>query len=335
MHHSAPILLIHQGALGDLILSLPALYALRIFSGQAPWTMAGNPETLSLLLRRFYVQEVVSIHQKEWATLFQEELTLPDHFQRYLFSFQKAYLFSSRKPESLIRGLNQAGLNKTFWIPSQPDVQKGLSLQALQKIILASENIPWVETEKTLFPNFEDLQKAREHLDRLPFKGEDKGAWWAIHPGSGSPRKNWPWERFLEVARAISNRNQIQPFFLFGPVEEETTKEMAREIEAQGFPILRNIALPILAGVLGHCAGYLGNDSGVSHLAAALGVPTVILFGPTDPEVWAPKGKNVKIIRPVLFCAPCSLEAARICLEKECFHSLSVSQVLDTILPFF
>lgn len=313
-------------------MSLPALYSLRRFSSQAPWTMVGNPETLSLLYRRFYVQNSVSMHRKVWATLFQEELITSDPFRRYLSSFQKAYLFSSREPEVLIRGLNRAGIKKTFWIPSFPDVQKGISLQALQKEILAFNNIPWVETGKTLFLNPEDLQKGRDYLERLP-PGKGKGSWWAIHPGSGSPRKNWPWERFLGVAQAISSRNRVQPFFLFGPVEEETPQEMVRGIEAQGFPILRNMALPVLAGVLSHCAGYLGNDSGVSHLAAALGVPTVILFGPTDPETWAPKGKQVKILRPDLPCAPCSLEAARSCPEKKCLLALSLNQVLDAIPP--
>ena len=74
---SAPILIIHQGALGDLMMSLPALYSLRLFHEGIPWTMAGNPETLSLLHHRFYAQEIVSIHQKEWAWLFQEETEIP------------------------------------------------------------------------------------------------------------------------------------------------------------------------------------------------------------------------------------------------------------------
>ncbi len=294
--------------------------------------MAGNPETLSLLNGRFYVQELVSIHRKEWALLFQEELSLPDPFRRYLSSFQEAFLFSVHEPESLIRGLKRAGLKKTLWVPSLPDVRQGISLQTLQKKILKSAHIPWEETEKTIFLNSEDLRQARELLDTLNNQTGGVRPWWAIHPGSGSPHKNWPWERFLEVALAISNQKQIQPLFLFGPVEEEAPKEMVKAIEAQGFPILNRSALPILAGVLSHCVGYLGNDSGVSHLAAALGIPTVNLFGPTDPAYWSPEGGNVTILTSALPCAPCSPEAVKLCPEKECLLSLSVNMVLDRIL---
>lgn len=329
----APILLIHQGALGDLILSLPAFYSLRIFSAHASWTIAGNLETLSLLEDRFYAQRIVSIHQKEWAALFQEEAGLPEPFHRFLASFQQAFVFSKRKPELFLRGLNRAGLKNVLWIPSQPDEERRLSLPAIQKEMLASQKIPWVEPEKTVFPNPDDLRKGRELLERVTSREGHQGPGWAIHPGSGSPNKNWPWERFLETASALDQRTGLRPFFLLGPVETETSREMTGKIENLGFPILRDISLPILAGLLSQCAGYLGNDSGVSHLAAALGIPAFLLFGPTDPEIWGPKGKNVKILSPDQPCAPCSLERARTCPEKECLFSLTVRQVLDWILP--
>lgn len=327
------ILIIHQGALGDLILSLPVLYSLRLYYDRAFWVMAGNPETGSLLHNRFYAQEVVSIHNKEWAGLFLEESTIPDSFREFLSSFQKAYVFSSHYPEILNNGLKRAGLKETHWLPSFPDLNRGIPLQVQQKAILRSANIPWLNPPITVFPSDQDRQAGREYLDRMPSKDGVQGLWWAIHPGSGSPRKNWPWERFMDVAHGISAQKQAQPFFLIGPVEQEASPKMAQEIEDRGFPILRNISLPVLAGVLSHCAGYLGNDSGVSHLAAALGIPTVLLFGPTDPEIWGPKGNLVRILRPDLPCAPCSLEAARICPEKACLLSLSVRQVLDRILP--
>jgi ADP-heptose:LPS heptosyltransferase len=330
MNLSKPILIIHQGALGDLIMSLPALYSLRLFYGETSWTMAGNPETLSLLLHRFYAQEVVSIHQKEWALLFQEEIPIPDRFRRFLSSFQKAYLFSNSKPETLIRGLARAGLEKVLWIPSFPDVQQNHSLQSLQKEILKSENIPWVESEEIVFPTPEDLWTAQEYLSR-EFKSEKVLPLWAIHPGSGSSHKNWPLERFLDVAQELKACNKAQPIFILGPVEQETSPGTVKMIEPRGFPILRNMTLPILAGVLSCCAGYLGNDSGVSHLAAAVGLPTVVLFGPTDPFFWGPKGGKVRILSPSIPCSPCMEDIKRLCTEKTCLTDLTVHQVLNTI----
>lgn len=325
-----PILIIHQGALGDLIMSLPAIYSLRLFHGPTPLTMAGNPETLSLLLHRFYAREVVSIHQKEWSLLFQEEILIPDRFRYYLSSFQKAYLFSRSKPEILTRGLIRAGLEELLWIPSFPDVSNNISLHSMQKEILKVENIPWVESEKFLFPSQEDIEIARGHLSHI-LKSREQLPVRAIHPGSGSLQKNWPLERFLEVAQKLLSVKKAHPIFLIGPVEQETSPEMVKTIEARGFPIIRNTTLPVLAGVLSQCAGYLGNDSGVSHLAAALGLQSVVLFGPTDSALWGPQGKEVRVLSPFLPCAPCNRERMRSCAEKKCLASLTVDRVMEAL----
>jgi len=322
------ILIIHQGALGDLILSLPALYSLRLFYQGIPWTMAGNLEILSLLHNRVYAQEIVSIHQKEWAWLYQEKMAIPDPFRNYLSSFQKAYLLSAHQPEILIRGLNRAGLAKVLWIPSLPDVEQRTSLQLVQREILESQNIPWIESGKYVFPTQEDLREAHDFLSHH-LKIDDKLPLFAIHPGSGSPHKNWALERFLEVASELLRPNRVKPFFLLGPVEDEVSNGMAGMIEAEGFPIIRNMTLPVLAGVLSHCTGYLGNDSGVSHLAAALGILTTVLFGPTNPSFWSPKGKTVRILASGIPCAPCDRATMQSCITKKCLADLTVHQVLE------
>ena len=221
---------------------------------------------------------------------------IPDRFRRYLSSFSKAYLFSKSRPEILSRGLIRAGLERVIRVPSFPDVSQNISLQTLQKEILKSEKIPWIEAEKTIFPTREDLHKAHEHLSRALKSEEEPPPLWAIQPGSGSRHKNWPLERFLEVARELLSGKKVQPLFFVGPVEQEISPGMVKTIEAQGFPVLKNLTLPVLAGVLSCCAGYMGNDSGVSHLAAALGLQCLVLFGPTDPGLWGPKGSQVIVV---------------------------------------
>lgn len=100
----------------------------------------------------------------------------------------------------------------------------------------------------------------------------------ACHPFSGSPRKNWPIERFLELRRSLPVRYCIGP--------EEALEG------AVYFP-----DLGILARWLATANAYLGNDSGITHLAGAIGLPVVALFGPTDPQVWAPRGPNVRVLQ--------------------------------------
>jgi hypothetical protein len=101
----------------------------------------------------------------------------------------------------------------------------------------------------------------------------------AIQPFSGSPRKSWPLERFQEVARALP----MPVRWCAGP---EETLEGAVRIDD----------LYELARWLAGARLYIGNDSGITHLAAAVGAPVIALFGPTDPAVWAPRGERVRII---------------------------------------
>jgi heptosyltransferase III len=158
----------------------------------------------------------------------------------------------------------------------------------------------------------------------------------AIHPGSGSPSKNWPLDRFAELAARLRAAGSGGPLFLLGEAEREAgerLREMGWECEplgdprrpstaGRGFapaharssratgqdaspprpgrhrvPVLSDCTLLETAEALSACAAYVGNDSGITHLAAALGVPVVALFGPTDPALWGPRGPKVTILR--------------------------------------
>jgi heptosyltransferase III len=106
-----------------------------------------------------------------------------------------------------------------------------------------------------------------------------RGDYAAIHPFSGSARKNWPLERFREVA----TRLEMPVQWCAGP--EEALEDA-----------LRFDNLYDLAGWLGRARAYIGNDSGITHLAAAVGTPVVAIFGETDPVVWAPRGERVRVV---------------------------------------
>ena len=100
-----------------------------------------------------------------------------------------------------------------------------------------------------------------------------------IHPFSGSVRKNWPLERYRELAQRL----QIPVRWCAGPEEY-----LAQAVRMEN--------LYQLACWLGTARLYIGNDSGITHLAAAAGVPVVAIFGPSDPAVWAPRGDRVRIV---------------------------------------
>lgn len=101
----------------------------------------------------------------------------------------------------------------------------------------------------------------------------------AIHPFSGSLRKNWPLTSYAELAKCLP----VKTDWVCGPEEQLP--------DAMRFDNLRELAAWIARARL-----YIGNDSGITHLAAAVGVPTIAIFGPSSPGIWAPRGENVTVL---------------------------------------
>ncbi len=113
-----------------------------------------------------------------------------------------------------------------------------------------------------------------------------QGGFAVIHPFSGSPKKCWPLDRFQELARLLEPHLPV--CWCAGPEER-----LANAVRIDD--------LYELACWLATARVYVGNDSGITHLAAAVGTPVVALFGPTDPRIWAPRGPRVRVIaKPAL-----------------------------------
>ena len=127
-----------------------------------------------------------------------------------------------------------------------------------------------------------------ERRDGRARTGDLDDGFLAVHPGSGSPAKNWPAERFAEAARRLCGG---RPCLLVLKPAEEQPAPWPGAIVAREWP------LRALGAVLSRAGLFLGNDSGVAHLAAASGAPTLTLFGPTDPALWAPVGRSVATVR--------------------------------------
>lgn len=117
-----------------------------------------------------------------------------------------------------------------------------------------------------------------------------------IHPGSGGRDKCWPLEAFLAVGERLTEDFSARPTFVIGPVEREWWPPQTIARIEERFPIAQPTSANELARLLAGASVLLGNDSGPSHLAALMGTPTITLFGPTDPRVWRPVGDFVQVI---------------------------------------
>jgi len=249
-------LVIRPGAIGDLIVSLPALECLRADYLEV-WTASPNvplirfahavrsitstgldllgiaeppPERVVSDLRRF--DSIISwygANRPEFREL-ARSLDLP-------FTF-----FSALPPES-------AGMHATDFYLDQ--------VSALTECRAGA--IPCIRCDVT------------------------RGKFAVIHPFSGSARKNWPLEKFRQLARGLERTMPVH--WCAGP--EDPPFEGARRFDD----------LYQLACWLAEASLYIGNDSGITHLAAAVGTPVLAIFGPTDPAVWAPRGPRVQVVR--------------------------------------
>jgi ADP-heptose:LPS heptosyltransferase len=131
-----------------------------------------------------------------------------------------------------------------------------------------------------------------------------------IHPVAATPEKTWPAERFLEVAKHLEQAG-MEPVFIGSGSDDLTLFSAYRTISGA--------SLTEVMGLLGSSALFIGNDSGPAHMAAACGLPTVVLFGPSDPEIWGPWRTAGEVVRD-----PAGLAAAPVSRVMDALHRLRV-----------
>lgn len=313
------ILIWHQGALGDLLLAGPALEALSRHYAGARITAFGHPERWGLLARSLPLDEVWDSGEARWVHLFCDG-DLPPPLRERLTRFQLALIFSPHSQAILQDRLRLTGIPAVHWLPSFPetDAEAVAALQARHLARLGLNYVPGpFQLETGLDPEAE--------LPELP----GPGPWMAVAPGSGARRKNWPLALYYELSRALSWEYGLRVAWLAGPAEREMLPYLGPLAKAQGQLLLTNLPLARLAQVLSRCRLYIGNDSGLTHLAAAVAGPEVLaLFGPTDPRVWAPLGPRVRTLRAPCPQAPEAVEATIPGSETSGLKSLSPETVL-------
>ena len=152
-------------------------------------------------------------------------------------------------------------------------------------------------------------------LEDSPFKGKV-----VIHPSSGSPKKNPPLEFFLEIKEFLDAFG-MESIFLLGEAEEHLKKTLK--------PSVFSLSPIWIAKALKTAKLYIGLDSGISHLASYVGVPSVVIYGPTDPIVWKPIGRKVFQVSLNLECSPCFPNT---CPERTCLTDKKLLQRTKDIL---
>ncbi len=277
------ILAVRAGALGDTILALPAIAALRQLVGpMGEVELLGTEPAIQLAASPRLSSRVHSIDRARFRPLFQESADDAE-----LLSFLRGFelvLAWSNLP-LLAEKLARLSIPLLHASPHPPEGVHAADhlYRLLSPLGVVGEAPP---------PEVDIEEESRlAALDFLGRNGLSSFDWIALHPSSGSPRKNWPAERFQALALRLRRENR--PFvWIEGEADGEVVACLARLVAA---PVARELPLPVLAALLSFSRGFVGNDSGLTHLAAAVGARTIALFGPTDPRMWAPRGLSVEV----------------------------------------
>lgn len=285
-------LLIHSGAVGDFILALRVIAVLQQHGDEAV-TVLGRGYYAQIAEMTDIIDRVLDMEVGAFYTLFGELPDLPAEVAEALSPFDVAVDMLGGADPRVATKLRRAGIRNVIGIDPRPrdDWDGHITDQWLADLRAAGIDGP--PQPPRLRVSTEQHDAGASDLDRLA--GADRNRTAVLHPGSGSKAKCWPLENHLELARALRARNW-HVVFLVGPTEMEwfSTPEMDRLDRSA--PIYRNEDLRNVASILGAADLFVGQDSGMSHLAAALGARTRAIFGPTEPAKWRPIGPHVTVL---------------------------------------
>jgi ADP-heptose:LPS heptosyltransferase len=331
-HAHAPgvssVLVIHQGALGDFILALPALETLRHAFPHAKLIIMGYPRILELVEKRFYADEILSIDQKGMASFFVREGVLDFQLSQYFETFDLIVVFGKEGESTIIRNLRKVCQGRILHIHSFPPWDEKVHLTDHLLKQFARYGFPESRSTPKLHLKESDREWAGDFWKSKGVTPEERSKVIVLHPGSGGKRKVWPLDRFLNLTHMLQDQHGSRILIVLGPAEGP---EVQRAFEGMGPtpPILaKGLALLQLASVMEGCRFFVGNDSGISHMAAALGLPTVVIFGPTDRRVWSPRGEKTFVVSRDVYCSPCPQERFFQCKDVECLSGIGIGEVL-------
>lgn len=284
------ILVIRGGAIGDFILTLPALKTLREANPDAQIDVLGYKHIAELANNRFYANGVRSIEYAPLSRFFSKDSELSSELKNYFASFDLviSYLFD---PDQIFEAnLRRCGVREFVRGPAKIEQGTHAARQLAEPMEQLGLSVDTL-TEK-LYPSAHDREFAGKFLQ------DCAQPLIAFHPGSGSEKKNWPLQNWINLGDNLLGSSSFQGSILIVCGEADATKtEHLKSIWSHpSVQFAESLTLPHLAAVLEN-ATFVGHDSGISHLAAAAGANCILLFGPTNPAIWAPQGENVRIMQ--------------------------------------
>ena len=275
------ILVIRGGAIGDFVLTLPALAALRRQFPDSHLEVLGYPHIASLALHGGLADAVRPIEARALASFFTDMGDLDDATGHYFAGFHLivSYLYD---PDGFF-AQNVKACTKAQFIPGPHRPDETQPVHATEVLLQPLERLAIFDADP---------------VPRLSFKAPALVApLLAVHPGSGSEKKNWPqphWAKFLAHVMSGTDWNVL---LIGGEAEGDRLAELAQRLASSRVRLVQGKPLPEVALALRSCLGYVGHDSGITHLAAALGLTGLALWADSNQAVWHPRSPAFHVLR--------------------------------------
>jgi heptosyltransferase-2 len=280
------LLVIRGGAVGDLVVTLPALRALRQAFPQAVLTLLGHTTRASLAHHRDYADCIIDMERWELYRLFQLHPTLSEAMTAFFSSFALILSYMPTPDETFAHNLQRVCPGSVHTWRPHPPAEVHITEHLLQPVQRLAPGAYHVCPQLHLTPETEEAAARFWQATGLPARGVI-----AFHPGSGGASKLWPMPGWRQVMRWAAAQG-IPGLLIRGPAEQDTTPDLPH------WPCADQMPLPVLAALLARCQVVVSHDSGIAHLAAAVGATTLALFGPTSPFIWGPRSPQVCVLWP-------------------------------------
>ena len=274
------ILVIRGGAIGDFILTLPAIAALRDNFPNAQVSLLAYPNVAELAVVAGLVKETRSIEARALAGFFARNGTLSEDLQNFFSGFDiiVSYLFD---PDEIFR-TNISRCSKGQFVQAQHRPIETEAIHASDVFLKPLERL-------AIF--------GADPVPRLKIPIEKKKtATIAIHPGSGREKKNWPIERWEMLVNTIVRETEFNVLLIAGEAETPKADRLRHLAETHRCELACNRPLTEVATKMVTSCFFVGHDSGITHLAAALGLPILVLWGASNEQIWRPRSSTVSLL---------------------------------------
>jgi heptosyltransferase-3 len=282
---AAQILVIRGGAIGDFILTLPVLSALRAAFPRTRLETVAYERVAALAEASGLVDGWRPIESRGLASYFARHGVLEPEWQEYFSRFAViiSYLFD---PDGIF----------------QANVRRGSKVQFIQGPHRPDEKSLLHATDQLLKPLVRLAIFDADPIPKLVVSPPSTihpppSALLALHPGSGSEAKNWPVARWQELLARLVKTTEHHFLLIGGEADQRRLEQVAAVVPAGRGRVLFNRPLTEVATELAQARFLIGHDSGMTHLAAALGLPGVVLWGPTNETVWRPRSERFQVLR--------------------------------------